>query len=230
MKPNFLKDKLATTVLEKEEKKQQAPQNVQKVENKLADKPILQEKQVAVKQESVQPKVNLFSAKTFEDAKEKSENILFKKVEKIKPEEVVQETRVEKKEEEIVDEEFISFAEKPKPKKKEWKFRLKLVTIIYCAVIAVMGGWVTTNIFRIANMNNTITSTQGEVSANYAKYISQIEKLEDLKENPDNNTSLIPIDEIITVTPLPQEDVTEFERQSNWFDNIVNWFGNLFGG
>ena len=74
------------------------------------------------------------------------------------------------------------FRKNQSQKKKEWKFRLKLITVIYCAVIAVMGVWVTTNIVRIANINNVITETQGNVSANYAKYISQIEKLDDLKE------------------------------------------------
>ena len=228
MKPNFLKDKTSIMVLEKEEKKQ--VQSHQKVENK----PVLQPQKLQEKaaSEEVKPKVNLFSAKTFEDVKEKSEkmNFLSNKFTKIEQEQVAQEKQVSIEEEHIEEDEFVSFSPKPKQKKKEWKFRLKMITAVYCVVIALMAGWVTTNIVRIANINTAITQSQGEVSANLAKYISEIQKLDDLKENPDNNSSLIPIDEIITVTPLPAEDVTEFEKESNWFDNMINWFGNLFGG
>ena len=238
MKPNFLKDKESSTaVLEKqtvtEEKQSQTKQE------KPVTKPSFEKVQKS------EAKINLFSAKAFEDAKQEAEkqNVLGVKkqgfVPIIEPKEVVkpqQEELVEPKEITPDFEEeassFGSFSGKPKQKKKEWKFRVKLLTIVYCAVVAVTSGWVVTNAIRISQLNNTIQTSQNIVNASDIKYVQKIQELENLKDQEPNyeNSELIPIEEFITVTPRALEDITEYEIQSNWFDNMINWFGNLFGG
>lgn len=218
MKPNEFNDK-GTLVIEKQEK----------VKSEIATendkKNILQSSKSQPKM-AEKPKINLFSAKTFIAAKQNSEETVLLSSKKIEFSAKTEEKNIEQQKD--IDETFVSFSPSKKEKKKEWKFRLILLTAIYCVVIGVLGAWVTTNAIRISNINQTINQTQTEININYAKYIENIAKL-DQEPNTDNS-SLLPIDEIITVTPLPLEDVTEYEKESNWFDNIVNWFGNLFGG
>lgn len=228
MKPNLLKES-SIAVMTKEEKQEEKAKEIQKKE-----KVGFETKKVTQNQElkTEKPKVNLFSAKTFEDAQDKTEklNLLSnKQVIEEKPQltPVIKENLEEKQEE--IKEDFVSFTQISKPKKKEWKFRLKVVSVVYAAVILVMAGWVISNAVRINNVNTAISQTQTEISVNTAKYISEIEKIDNQKPDYDNS-ELIPIDEIITVQPLPLEDVTDYEKESNWFDNIINWFGNLFFG
>ncbi len=120
---------------------------------------------------------------------------------------------------------LVSFKAKSKPKKKQWNFRFKLVTAIYIVVIGVMTGWVTTGAIRLAKAQSTLHISD-------IKYVQKLKDLEKLQQEQagNENSNLIPWEHLISVQPLPLEDVTEYEKQSNWFDNIVNWFGNLFGG
>lgn len=242
MKPNFLKEKESSvSVLEKQTAHDQQKPTSKTQEEKITQNSFKQNQKV-----EEQTKVNLFSAKAFESAKEIAEkqNLFSNKKQEFVPvapaKPLMEEVKEIEKEQlfepttEIEDEaeQFVNFSAKPKSKKKEWKFRVKLLTIIYCAVVAVSAGWVVTNSIRIAQINNTIQQSQSLVNASDIKYVQKIQELENLKDQPPKyeNSDLIPIEEFITVTPRPLQDITEYEQVSNWFDSIVNWFGNLFGG
>ena len=84
--------------------------------------------------------------------------------------------------------------------------------------------------FSTSNQIATETANQQEYNVNIAEYLSKISRLDnDTSQTPDDD-SLLPIDEIITITPQPLENPTEYEEESNWFDSICNWLRNLFGG
>ena len=113
---------------------------------------------------------------------------------------------------------------------KNYKFRLRLLTGVFCLVVAVLGGWIIGNIVQISSTTSEIT-TATEYSVNLKDLIKNISKTDkdDQPASPSDGT-LLPIEEIIPITPQPLEDTTAYEEESNWFDKICNWFKNLFGG
>lgn len=237
MSPNLLKE------LEKlEEIKQAEKQTTEKeveVEDEVADETVFAQKNLlkeytplyAPKQE--QPKkeelktVNLFSASAFAEV-EQPKNIepLVPKTTVFEPEEEEEVNEVEP-----VKEDVFEIKPKAKPKKKFAQFRMKLFSVLFCVVLAVSAGWVITNTVRISNINKSIESAQTVYNANEVKLIKNIEKLDDLNsQNPEDDTTLIVVDDIITVQPLPLENPTDYQQTSNWFDVICNWITGLFGG
>lgn len=120
-------------------------------------------------------------------------------------------------------------------KKSSYKFRFRLLTGVFCCIMAILTGWIIGNFVEIASTSSQIateTASQQQYNVNIADYLSKISRLDSDVENADSpaDDSLFPIDEIITITPQPLEDPTEYEQESNWFDSICNWIRNLFGG
>ena len=120
-------------------------------------------------------------------------------------------------------------------KPKSYKFRFRLLGCVFACLIALSGGWIIGNIVDIVKTNAQIaevTQTNNEYSANLAQLIKKISKIETGEQHPSSPSdgSLLPIEEIIPITPEPLEDVTEYEQHSNWFDKICNWLKILFGG
>lgn len=120
-------------------------------------------------------------------------------------------------------------------KPKSNKFRFRLIACAFACLVALTGGWVIGNIVEISKTSTQIaevTQTNSEYEVNIAKLINKIRKIDnsgdDLSDPSDG--SLLPIEEIITITPQAQSDVTEYQKDSNWFDKICNFFRNLFGG
>lgn len=134
--------------------------------------------------------------------------------------------------EEIIKEEL---EEHSKDQTKGYKFKFRLLTGVFCCLLAILTGWVIGNAVEIASTGSQIATevTKGEdYSVNIAKYLSKISKLDNANKDmasPEDG-SLLPIEEIIPVTPQPLDEPTEYEHESNWFDKICNWFKNLFGG
>lgn len=130
-----------------------------------------------------------------------------------------------------IEEEIKAFS---KPNKKGFAFRFKLMTGVFCLLIALFGGWVIGNAVQISSTSAQIaqSTVDKEVyDANLLSYLSKISQLDNWNENNVNSDSaLIPIEEVIPITPTPLEDPTSYERESNWFDKICNWISNLFGG
>lgn len=220
MKPNLLKSSGSqTAVLDKETEKQTQPvKQEQKAEKPVA--PVYQPVQAAVKADHVENKKSLFNAFS-SNIEAKQEKQAYIKQETL-PEKNVE--TVKEDEEEFLTKSLVDFKAKAKPKKKTSGFRFKLVTIVYAAVLAVTVGWVATNAVRLADMQRLI-------HAQDVKYVQKIAELDKLKEdNANNNDQLIPWDQLFPVQSLPLENVVDYQAESNWFDNIVNWFGKLFGG
>ena len=121
-------------------------------------------------------------------------------------------------------------------KTKSYKFRFRLLTGVFCCLIAILTGWIIGNSIEIANTSSQITTqiAQGkEYEANVAKYMYKIDQIDRKTQNTPPNPedgNLLPIEEVITITPQALEEPTEYEQESNWFDKICNWLRNLFGG
>lgn len=117
-----------------------------------------------------------------------------------------------------------------KTETKSYKFRFRLLTGVFCCLLALLGGWIIGNVIEIASTNSQITSAT-EYSVNLKDLITNISRTdqEDTPSSPSDG-SLIPIEEIIPITPQPLENPTDYEEESNWFDKICNWLNNVFGG
>lgn len=121
----------------------------------------------------------------------------------------------------------------PAPK-KNYSFRIKLVTSVYCILVALFGGWVITNAVNLARTNAEIyetTSSTEQVNQNITDIVSNINNLNNASSNPDDNTALVRIaSEEITIIPEETVPPNEYKEQSNWFDAFCNWISGLFGG
>ena len=241
MRPNLLKEKET----EKEVSSKPVNEETQSEFDSLPEpQEIHAQKEVVEVQKDDSKKPNLFSSATFTLQKEEPKlesvkpNILFESKNQTAPVEEIQEQEVELDEnkteqtESRKEHEFFEIKGKAKKKPKPQSFRFKLLTIVYCVIIAVTSGWVITNAVRISNVQSTIESTQNSIEINGLKFKNKIESLDKLKDESESNenSSLVPIEEIITIQPRPLENPTDYAVQSNWFDKICNWFGHLFGG
>lgn len=111
-------------------------------------------------------------------------------------------------------------------------FRTKVFAGAFACLIALFGGWVISNTVNIANTYNSIGIENATSEANQlkiGKLIKEINALDNDRE-PNPDSTLVPIEDIIPITPLPLENPTSYERESNWFDKICNWLSNIFGG
>lgn len=121
----------------------------------------------------------------------------------------------------------------PTPK-KSYSFRIKLVTGVYCILVALFGGWVIGNAVDIARTNANIYETaleQERVSADIEKIVLKIKNFDDASQNPeDDSTVKKMITETIETTPEAPVEPNEYVVESNWFDVFCNWLSKLFGG
>lgn len=240
MRPNLLKEREAEKKLdEKHPEKEQLNENLPEPEDIFVAQKIETEEPI----KPTMPQINLFSSATFEKTEKPTLNqsldinkpkeaknlkVKFEKNEEVKQASApIFEEKIEN-----IERDFFEIEAKPKQKKKPTKFRFRLLTCIYCAIIAVCTGWVITNAVRIATAQSTIEASQSSFKINELNYIKKIEQLDDLKDTSQNpsDSSLFPIEEIITIQPAPLENPTDYAQNSNWFDKICNWFGYLFGG
>lgn len=120
-------------------------------------------------------------------------------------------------------------------KPKNSKFRFRLLSCVFACLVAITGGWIIGNIIEISQTSTQIsevTTSNSKYSADILKLLNNIRKLDNTDTtvpNPEDG-SLLPIEEFIQITPDPLEDVTEYQKESNWFDKICNFIKNLFGG
>ena len=120
------------------------------------------------------------------------------------------------------------------PSKKSYSFRIKLVTGVYCILIALFGGWVIGNAIDIAQTNANLYETASqtkEVEANIEKIVLKIKNFDDASKNPDDDSVLKEmITETIETTPEAIIEPNEYVVESNWFDVLCNWLSRIFGG
>lgn len=118
--------------------------------------------------------------------------------------------------------------------KKSYSFRIKLVTGVYCILVALFGGWVIGNAVDIARTNANIYETVAQnerVEADIKSIVLKIKNFDDASQNPeDDSTVKKMITETIETTPETPIEPNEYTVESNWFDVICNWISKLFGG
>jgi len=102
--------------------------------------------------------------------------------------------------------------------KQKRKFRLKLVSIVYCVIFAMCSGWVIGNAIELSKTSYTISEIQ---------YLIKIEQLDGFQE-VQNGDSIITT--IVDVEPQPLAEPTNIQPQTNWFDRFCDWLRNIFGG
>ena len=117
-----------------------------------------------------------------------------------------------------------------KSETKSYKFRFRLLTGVFCCLLALLGGWIIGNIVEITSTNSQITEAT-EHFVDLKDLITNISRT-DQETTPasPSDGSLLPIEEVIPITPLPLEEPTAYEEESNWFDKVCNWLNNIFGG
>ena len=121
-------------------------------------------------------------------------------------------------------------------KAKGYKFRFRLLTGVFCCLVAILTGWIVSNSIQIASTSSQVATEvakSNEYSANVLEYMRKIDSIERKTQgtppNPEDG-NLLPVEEVITITPQALDEPTEYEHESNWFDKICNWLRNLFGG
>ena len=101
--------------------------------------------------------------------------------------------------------------------KKQKKFRLKLVAIVYAVVLVMCSGWITYSAVEISKANYKV-----------GQYIAHIEQLDNASEVESGESTII-----TTIIPIEQNQLSEptkTQPQTNWFDKICNFLSSIFGG
>ncbi len=109
------------------------------------------------------------------------------------------------------------FARKSDEKKAHVKKRLKIVTVVYSTVVALLLGFVITNIATLAIMNKQITTNTKTIQSNQ----QQIELLEEGLTPTDPNQLPISLNE--------PRDYSEDKQELTFLDKMTIIFRNLFG-
>lgn len=108
------------------------------------------------------------------------------------------------------------------------KSRLKIMFFGFIAVLTCFIGWSIYNAVEIETLRAQMQESNKVYAVNIVNYINNISKTDDLTSadslfNLDNlsNAKIIPI--------APEIDShIEYSVNSNWFDSLCNWLGNLF--
>ena len=123
--------------------------------------------------------------------------------------------------------------ETPKPK-KNFSFRIKLVTGVYCILVALFGGWGIGNTINISQTNSYLYETTAkttEINNNIVDIIGDLTKLDSVSGDPEDDTIVVKIvAEEIDIKPEAINKPNDYQKSSNWFDVICNWIASLFGG
>lgn len=117
--------------------------------------------------------------------------------------------------------------------KKNFSFRIKLVTGVYCILVALFGGWVIGNTINISQTNSYLyeaTSKTSQINSNIVDILGDIAKQDSISSDPEDDTIVVKIaTEEIEITPEKITEPNEYQKSSNWFDVICNWIAKLFG-
>ena len=118
--------------------------------------------------------------------------------------------------------------------KKNYSFRIKLITGVYCILVALFGGWVISNTINISQTNSYLyeaTARTTEINNNILDIIGDIEKLDSVSSDPEDDTIVVKIvTEEIQITPEAIREPNDYQKSSNGFDTFCNWISSIFGG
>lgn len=133
--------------------------------------------------------------------------------------------------EDVISKELSAYSNK---KPKGMAFKVKLFTGVLCCLIALFGGWVIGNAVSISSVSSQIVSEQvasEQYKADLGEYLLKISQVDNWNEdNLNSDGSLIPIEEVIPIIPTELSNPTDYQKETNWFDKIINWISHLFGG
>lgn len=131
----------------------------------------------------------------------------------------------------VINKELTNSAPKPK---KNYSFRIKLLTGVYCILVALFGGWIIGNTINISQVNSFLYETSlqtTQVQRNILDIIGDIKKLDSVSSDPENDGLVVKIiTEEIEITPEEITAPNDYQKSSNWFDILCNWIATLFGG
>jgi len=195
------------------------------------------EKVVTIAEKSATPIVsNPFSsnfAKNFESKKEiEKQSEVYRRPIKIeeKPEQETQATEIKQEQtftsqKAVIETPNYDFIEVPdtglkidNKLKRKRKFRLKLVSVVYCLIFAMCSGWVIGNAIELSKTTYNISELQ---------YLIKIEQLDGFQE-VQNGDSIITT--VVEIEPQPLAEPTAIQPQTNWFDRFCDFLNNIFGG
>ena len=111
------------------------------------------------------------------------------------------------------------FARKSDEKKVYLKKRLKIVTAVYTTVVALLLGFVITNIVTLAQLDKSISSNTKTMK-------SQSQQIENVIEESEHG---LPGEEPIEISLNEPRDYSEDKKELTWLDKITIVFRNLFG-
>lgn len=165
------------------------------------------------------------------DKNEKTEEMPVVEQNNVNFDELIKEADEVKVDEKLVSKELKKISSAPK---KNYSFRIKLVTGVYCILVALFGGWVISNSVNISNTNSNIYQTvieKEQVDANIKDIVLKIKNFDDASKNPEDDSTIKKmITETIETTPEAIIEPNEYKVESNWFDVFCNWVSRLFGG
>lgn len=110
------------------------------------------------------------------------------------------------------------FTRKVDEKKVHLKQRLKIVTAVYTTVVALLLGFVITNIVTLAMLDKSVTTNTNTIQSKKDEIVRVLE---------DNSTGTSTGDLPISVNE--PRDYSEDEKELTWLDKITILFRNLFG-
>ena len=123
--------------------------------------------------------------------------------------------------------------EKAKPQTKSKKTSKIFITIC-CAIAVMLGSLSIVNAFRINQISYDNLSTTQKI-ANVGKEIVRIEQViegmtseEQIKQEVD--AEMEDVSETTKITLKQKQQVEQYQRKTNFFDKICNFFSSLFGG
>lgn len=117
------------------------------------------------------------------------------------------------------------------------KQKAKVWLVCFSVIIVMLSALCITNAVNISNLNSNIEQTQSSitnVNKNIQNTIKDIGKLTDEQEIK-NNASDLGLTEVepennIEIQLNQKNEVEDYQRQTNFFDEICNFIRSLFGG
>lgn len=118
-----------------------------------------------------------------------------------------------------------------KIKRKNQKFRFKVLAVAYTAVALILSSWLIYNAVDISNTERDLRNIQNELATQNAHYENNSSALDSLLKKlgkPNEGESNSVFDGfmeagVVEITPRPLDDISNISPKSNWFDAIINW-------
>ena len=161
-----------------------------------------------------------------EDAIQSKQNL-----QELKKEKLFTSTVIETPNYDFIEASNIEPKQKPQTKSKpDQKFRFRLITIVYCVIVAICGAWIISNAVELNGISTSISQSNNAYMVNEAKYILKISELDAVKPDEDGSISPIAPENIFGVQAEKLAEPTDPTISTSWFDKFCNLLSGIFGG